>query len=127
MDSSFIYFVRGARISFFGLLWEHGWMALVALAAAIAIWLWKGLPRFILDHPAARPAPRDFAGHVRMTGKFLWRRRLRPPSSTRCANASCACAGQARAPTTPPARTTRPFTPGRSAAARPESVHHAME
>lgn len=74
-DEAYAFWVlRGADVSFFGLLWTHGWRVLVVLALLLVLWLWRGLSRF--GRPIAADTGReikDFSGHVGMTGRFLWR------------------------------------------------------
>jgi hypothetical protein len=72
-----VWFLNGVRISFFGMLWEHGWMALIAAAALLAVWLWKSLPRFGPLRAPEDTGTRDFAEHLSLTGAFLWRHRQR--------------------------------------------------
>jgi hypothetical protein len=68
-----VWFCDGARVSFFAMLWEHGWMAIVAVAILIAAWLWKGLPRFGPLQTVGEESARDFTTHLELTGAFLWR------------------------------------------------------
>ena len=72
-----VWFLNGVQVSFFGMLWEHGWMALLAAAALLAAWLWKSLPRFGPLRAAEESGTRDFAEHLSLTGAFLWRHRQR--------------------------------------------------
>ncbi len=72
-----VWFLNGVRVSFFGMLWEHGWMALLAAAVLLAAWLWKSLPRFGPLRAAEDTGTRDFAEHLSLTGAFLWRHRQR--------------------------------------------------
>ena len=72
-----VWILNGVRVSFFGMLWEHGWMALIAAAALLAAWLWKSLPRFGPLRAAEDTGTRDFAEHLSLTGAFLWRHRQR--------------------------------------------------
>ena len=67
-------FFNDIQISFFTLLWEHGWMALTGLATFVLCWLWRSALRFgpLLPDPA--PASRDFTGHLSQAGAFLWSR-----------------------------------------------------
>ena len=76
-SESEVWFLNGVRVSFFGMLWEHGWMALTAAAALLAVWLWKSLPRFGPLRAPEETGTRDFAGHLSLTGAFLWRHRQR--------------------------------------------------
>jgi hypothetical protein len=73
--SSEVWFLNGVRVSFFGMFWEHGWMALIAAAALLAAWLWKSLPRFGPLLAAEDRGTRNFAEHLSLTGAFLWRHR----------------------------------------------------
>jgi hypothetical protein len=68
-----VWFLNGMRISFFGMLWEHGWMALIAAVALLAVWLWRSLPRFGPLRAPEETGTRDFAEHLSLTGAFLWR------------------------------------------------------
>lgn len=61
--------------SFFSLLWERYWMAVIALAALLVAWLWKNLPRFGPLQSATNQDVRQFSGHLKMAGTYLWRRR----------------------------------------------------
>ena len=70
-------FLNGVKVSFFGMLWEHGWMALISAGMLLAVWLWKSLPRFGPLRAAADGGTRDFAEHLSLTGAFLWRYRQR--------------------------------------------------
>ena len=72
-----VWFLNGMKVSFFRMLWEHGWMALIAAAALLGAWLWKSLPRFGPLRAAEDTGTRDFAGHLSLTGAFLWRHRQR--------------------------------------------------
>ena len=72
-----VWILNGVKVSFFGMLWEHGWMALLAAAALLAAWLWKSLPRFGPLRAAEDTGTRDFAEHLSLTGAFLWRHRQR--------------------------------------------------
>ena len=72
-----VWFLNGVKVSFFAMLWEHGWMALIAAAALLAVWLWKSLPRFGPLRAAEDTGTRNFAEHLSLTGAFLWRHRQR--------------------------------------------------
>ncbi|MEM0897093.1 MAG: DUF4350 domain-containing protein [Verrucomicrobiota bacterium] len=70
-----VVFVIGARVSFFAMLVSRGWMVLLPIVLALAVWIWKSLPRFgpiLPDDPASG---RKFSAHVDTLGKFLWRQR----------------------------------------------------
>ena len=69
------WFLNGVRISFWKMLWERGWMALVALAVLFAAWLWKNLPRLGPLRTPPGGVVRDFTAHLALTGAFLWQQR----------------------------------------------------
>jgi len=67
-------FVRGVGLSFWGLLWSHGWPVLVALIGGIVFWLWRSLPRFgPLDSVEAGGTLRAYDHHLEALGDFHWR------------------------------------------------------
>ena len=68
-----VWFLNGVRASFSAMLWEHGWMALIAGGALLVVWLWKNLPRFGPLRTATDGSTRNFAEHLALTGAFLWR------------------------------------------------------
>ncbi len=70
-----VWFLNGARVSFWKMLWERGWMALVALAVFFAAWLWKNLPRLGPLRTPPGQTVRDFTAHLALTGAFLWQQR----------------------------------------------------
>lgn len=70
-----VLFVAASTGSFFGLLWQHGWMALVALALCLIFWLWQQMPRFGPPAEVELDSTRHFASHVGALGEFFWRMR----------------------------------------------------
>lgn len=70
-----VLWVAAATGSFFGLLWQHGWMALVTLALCLIFWLWRQMPRFGPLAEVELDATRRFASHVGALGEFFWRMR----------------------------------------------------
>ncbi|MCH7225139.1 DUF4350 domain-containing protein [Haloferula sp. A504] len=67
-------FVRNASLSFWALLWNRGWPALVALLLLVAFWLWKNLPRFgPLDSVESEGILRAYDHHLESLGDFHWR------------------------------------------------------
>lgn len=68
-----VMFVAASAGSFFGLLWERGWMALVALAVCILFWLWRQMPRFGPLAEVELDSTRHFASHIGALGEFFWR------------------------------------------------------
>ncbi len=70
-----VLFVTGASGSFLGLLWHHGWMALVALTACLVFWLWQQMPRFGPIAEVELDTTRHFASHIGALGQFFWRMR----------------------------------------------------
>ncbi|MCB1278603.1 DUF4350 domain-containing protein [Prosthecobacter sp.] len=70
-----VLFVASHAGSFLGLLWQHGWMALVALGVCIAFWLWQQMPRFGPMAEVELDSTRHFASHIGALGEFFWRMR----------------------------------------------------
>ena len=70
-----VLFVAASTGSFFGLLWEHGWMVLVTLALCLIFWLWQQMPRFGPPAEVELDSTRHFASHVGALGEFFWRLR----------------------------------------------------
>jgi hypothetical protein len=69
-----IVFLRGVGISFFGLLWQHGWMPLVGLMVVLVAWLMRHLPRFGPMQAVLREDEiRAYDHHLEMIGDFHWR------------------------------------------------------
>lgn len=67
--------VAAASGSFFGLLWQHGWIALLALAVFLVFWLWRQMPRFGPLVEVKLDSTRHFASHIGALGEFFWRMR----------------------------------------------------
>jgi len=72
-DGSTVYLVQGVRLSFFGLLWESAWMAILALAVVLIIWLWKNYPRLGPMLMVNDGEQRQFTDHLTISGGFLWK------------------------------------------------------
>ncbi len=70
-----VLFVSAATTSLFSMLWQHGWMALVALAVCLIFWLWRQMPRFGPLAEVELDTTRHFASHVGALGEFFWRMR----------------------------------------------------
>ncbi|MGV3660021.1 MAG: DUF4350 domain-containing protein [Prosthecobacter sp.] len=68
-----VLWVAAATGSFFGLLWQHAWMAVVTLAACLVFWLWRQMPRFGPLAEVELDPTRRFASHVGALGEFFWR------------------------------------------------------
>ncbi len=68
-----VLWVAAATGSFFGLLWQHGWMAVITLAACLIFWLWRQMPRFGPLAEVELDPTRRFASHVGALGEFFWR------------------------------------------------------
>lgn len=64
--------VRGATENLWDMLVRRAWMALLAGAALLALWLWHSAGRFgpLLSDPP--PQRREFHEHVRASAHFLW-------------------------------------------------------
>ncbi|MFM7606240.1 MAG: DUF4350 domain-containing protein [Prosthecobacter sp.] len=74
-DEHQVHFVAAATASFWSLLWDHGWMGIVTLAACIAFWLWRHMPRFGPMEKIELNETRHFASHLAALGQFFWRMR----------------------------------------------------
>lgn len=74
-NSKEVIFVAAASGSFLGLLWQHGWMALIALGLCLVFWLWQQMPRFGPLAEAEPDSARHFASHIGALGEFFWRMR----------------------------------------------------
>jgi hypothetical protein len=70
-----VLFVAATSGSFLTLLWEHGWMAMIALGACLIFWLWQQMPRFGPLAEVELDSTRHFASHVGSLGEFFWRMR----------------------------------------------------
>ena len=67
-------FVRNVSLSFFGLLWERAWPAVIALVLLVVFWLWKSLPRNgPLDSIEPMTEGRAYDHHLEALGDFHWR------------------------------------------------------
>lgn len=73
-----VIFVAATTGSFFGLLWQHGWMALVALGVCVVFWLWRQMPRFGPLAEVELDSTRHFASHIGALGEFFWRLKQGP-------------------------------------------------
>lgn len=73
-----VLFVSASAGSFFGLLWQHGWMAVVAMAVCLGFWLWQQMPRFGPLAEVELDSTRHFASHIGALGEFFWRMRRAP-------------------------------------------------
>ncbi len=70
-----VLWVAAATGSFFGLLWQRAWMAVLALAVCLIFWLWRQMPRFGPLEEVELDSTRRFASHVGALGEFFWRMR----------------------------------------------------
>lgn len=73
-----VFFIRGSGASFFAVLWEYGWRALIAAALALALWLWAVTKRYGRLPPRRVPPPLDSKAGLIATGGFLVRKRQVP-------------------------------------------------
>lgn len=74
-QSKEVLFVAAATGSFLGLIWQHGWMAVLALLACLVFWLWRQMPRFGPLAEVELDSTRHFASHIGALGEFFWRMR----------------------------------------------------
>jgi len=70
-----VLFVAASTGSFFGLLWQHGWMVVVTLVLCLGFWLWRQMPRFGPLAEVELDSTRHFASHIGALGEFFWRMR----------------------------------------------------
>jgi len=69
-----IVFMRGVGISFFGMLWEKGWMVVVGAMVLVLFWLLRHMPRFgPLEDDVEDTQMRAYDHHLEMIGDFHWR------------------------------------------------------
>ena len=67
-------FLRGVGISFFGMIWEKGWMIVVSLIVLLMVWLLRHMPRFgPIESEAKEAQLRAYDHHLEMIGDFHWR------------------------------------------------------
>lgn len=71
-------FIRGSGASFFAVLWEYGWRALIAAMLALALWLWAVTKRYGRLPPLRTPPPLDAKAGLIATGGFLVRKHQAP-------------------------------------------------
>ena len=70
-----VWFLNGVRISFWSMLWERAWLAIVALALLLLVWLARHFRRLGPVGLLKSESARDFSDHLLLTGAFLWRHR----------------------------------------------------
>ena len=73
--SDIVWFLNGVRISFWTMLWERAWLAMIALALLLAVWLARYLRRLGPVGLLKSASARNFSDHLLLTGAFLWRHR----------------------------------------------------
>lgn len=67
-------FLRGAGLSLWGMLTDHLWPVLLALALLTLLWLWKNLTRFgPLEAESGTSELRGYDHHLEALGDFQWR------------------------------------------------------
>ncbi|MEM0969965.1 MAG: hypothetical protein AAGJ31_11480 [Verrucomicrobiota bacterium] len=71
-SSNVLWIVRSTNTSFFGLLWNHGSRVILSFLAFLGLWLWWATRRTGPLLPETEPGNRDFADHLKTSGKFLW-------------------------------------------------------
>lgn len=68
-----VVFIRGASLSFWGLLERHLWAVMLGLCALLGLWVWKNLCRFgPLEAATVRPVARGYDHHLEALGNFHW-------------------------------------------------------
>ncbi|MCU0795424.1 MAG: DUF4350 domain-containing protein [Akkermansiaceae bacterium] len=72
-DDGPVIFLRFASVSFWTLLWERAWPAVIGLLVVVFLWLWKNLPRFgPLDSKESTNLLRAAGHHLEALGGFHW-------------------------------------------------------
>lgn len=68
-----IVFLYGSTTSFFGLVWQRAWMAVVAGLILLAVWLWMRIPRLgpVLEDDFSTKRP--YGDSLVASARFLWR------------------------------------------------------
>ena len=61
------------EVSLWTLLITEAWMVLAALAALVALWIWRVVPRFGPLQPDPVPAEQRLAAHLEASGRFFWK------------------------------------------------------
>ena len=70
-------YLHPERLSLWGFLTQHAAPVLFAVAALVALWLWRVAPRFGPVRPDPAPARRRLLDHLRASGRFYWAHGLR--------------------------------------------------
>ncbi|HYF33667.1 MAG TPA: DUF4350 domain-containing protein, partial [Prosthecobacter sp.] len=70
-DTEQVQFVLSLESSFWSMLWQKGWPAIVGLAVLILFWLWRNLPRFGPVRHHELHETKHFTEHVTALGHFF--------------------------------------------------------
>jgi Domain of unknown function (DUF4350) len=70
--SEVIVFNSPQSLSLLQWLRDHAWTAAAGTVLALALWLWRSLPRFGPMAPDPQRARRRLLDHLRASGRFLW-------------------------------------------------------
>jgi len=70
-----IVFLYGSGTSFTGLLWQHGWQAIVAGLLLLLFWLWMRIPRFGPLKEDDFVALGGYGEALSASARFLWRKK----------------------------------------------------
>ncbi len=70
-----IVFLYGSGSSFFDLLWQHAWQALVAGIILLAFWLWMRIPRFGPLKEDEDVIRGGYGKELSASARFLWRKK----------------------------------------------------
>ncbi len=71
-ERTVLFFNRPDKLSLANWLRKHAWAPLTGGAIALAIWLWRAIPRFGPMVPDAGRGRRSLLDHLRASGRFLW-------------------------------------------------------
>ena len=70
-----IVFLYGSGTSFMGLLWQHGWQAIIAGLLLLAFWLWMRIPRFGPLKEDDHVVLGGYGDALSASARFLWRKK----------------------------------------------------
>jgi hypothetical protein len=70
-DPAEVQFVLSLEGSFWGMLWQKAWMAILALALLVLLWLWRNLPRFGPVRHVELHETKHFLEHITALGHFF--------------------------------------------------------
>ena len=67
--------LHGQGLSFWRMVWRHGWRPLLVMLVILLMWLWMRLPRFGPRLRWVSSVGRDYGEQLRAGARFLWQRK----------------------------------------------------